>query len=143
MTDSTGVWGALERWRSLALLVPGVAFLAIAISDAFIAMANTGLNLTPSFAFEPAELTVSAGETVRWGFANGGHNASRRPGDADAVALPDDAEPFASYGPEQDPEVTLVSRGETHEHTFDVPGQDTDACIPHVDAGMAGTIRIE
>jgi hypothetical protein len=31
--------------------------------------------------------------------------------------LPEDAEPFGSYGPEQDPEVTLVSRGETYEHT--------------------------
>jgi plastocyanin len=95
------------------------------------------------FVFEPDELTVTVGETVRWGFASGEHNLSCRPGDADAVVLPDGAEPFASYGPEQDPEVTLVSRGETYEHTFEVPGQYTYVCIPHADAGMVGTIRVE
>lgn len=93
--------------------------------------------------FEPDELTVSVGETVRWGFAKGGHNLSCRPGDADEVVLPDGAEPFASYGPEQDPDVTLVSRGETYEHTFEVPGKYTYACIPHTDAGMIGTIHVE
>jgi plastocyanin len=93
--------------------------------------------------FEPDELTVSTGETVRWGFASGGHNVSCRPGDADAVVLPDGAAPFASYGPEQDPEVTLVSRGETYEHTFEVAGQYTYLCVPHADAGMVGTINVE
>jgi len=93
--------------------------------------------------FDPAELSVSAGETVRWGFANAGHNLSCRPEDADGVELPDGAEPFASYGPEQDPDVTLVSRGGTHEHTFEVAGQYTYVCIPHADAGMVGTINVE
>lgn len=95
------------------------------------------------FAFEPDELTVSVGETVRWGFASGGHNLSCRPEDADEAVLPDGAEPFASYGPEQDPEVTLVSRGETYEHTFEVAGQYTYVCIPHTDSGMVGTIHVE
>ena len=95
------------------------------------------------FAFEPDELTVTVGDTVRWGFASGGHNLSCRPEDDDAVVLPDGAEPFASYGPEQDPEVTLVSRGETYEHTFEVAGEYTYVCIPHADSGMVGTIRVE
>jgi plastocyanin len=95
------------------------------------------------FVFEPDELTVTVGETVRWGFASGGHNLSRRPEDADEVLLPDSAEPFASYDPDQDPEVTLVSRGGTHEHTFEVAGQYTYVCIPHADAGMVGTINVE
>ena len=69
------------------------------------------------FVFKPDELTVSVGETVRWGFASGGHNLSYRPEDDDGVVLTEDAAPFGSYGPEQDPEVTLVSRGETYEHT--------------------------
>ena len=46
MTDSR-VWDALERWRSVAFLAGGVSFVAIAINNAFIAMANTGVNLTP------------------------------------------------------------------------------------------------
>ena len=52
------------------------------------------------FAFQPDELTVSVGETVRWGFAESGHNVSCRPDDAGEVSLPDGAEPFASYSPE-------------------------------------------
>jgi hypothetical protein len=47
MTERVGAWGALERWRSVAFLAAGVSFLAIAINDAFIAMSNTGMNLTP------------------------------------------------------------------------------------------------
>ncbi len=93
--------------------------------------------------FEPDELTVSVGESVRWGFASGGHNLSCRLDDAEAVMLPDGAEPFASYGPERDPEVTLVPRGETYDHTFEVPGTYTYVCVPHADSGMVGTIHVE
>lgn len=95
------------------------------------------------FVFEPAELSVAVGETVRWGFASGGHNLSCRPADADEVVLPDGAEPFASYRPDQDPDVTLVQRGETYDHTFEVPGEYTYVCIPHTDAGMTGTIHVD
>jgi plastocyanin len=93
--------------------------------------------------FEPDELTVAVGNTVRWGFANDGHNLSCRPEDAEAVILPDSADPFASYGPDQSPGATLVSRGETYEHTFEVTGTYTYVCIPHVDDEMVGTIRVE
>jgi plastocyanin len=93
--------------------------------------------------FQPDELTVPVGETVRWGFVEGGHNVSCRPEDASEVVLPGDAEPFATYGPDDDPDVTLVSRGETYEHTFEVAGQYTYVCIPHADSGMVGTVRVE
>jgi len=95
------------------------------------------------YIFAPDEVTVSVGETVRWGFANSGHNLSCRPEDADAVVLPDGAEPFASFGADQDPGASLVPRGETYEHTFEVAGQYTYVCIPHVDNGMVGTIYVE
>ena len=95
------------------------------------------------FVFQPDELTVSVGETVRWGFAKGGHNVSCRPDDASKAVLPGDAEPFATYGPDDDPDVTLVQRGETYEHTFEVAGEYTYVCIPHADSGMVGTIRVE
>jgi plastocyanin len=94
-------------------------------------------------AFEPDDLTVEVGDTVRWGFASGSHNLSCRPGDDDGVALPDGAEPFGTYGPDQDPDVTYVSRGETYERTFDVAGTYTYVCIPHADAGMVGTVHVE
>lgn len=94
-------------------------------------------------AFAPSELTVTVGETVRWGFPTAGHNVSGRPADADTVTVPADAAPFASYGPHQPPEQHLVPRGGTYEHTFDVPGEYVYVCVPHVDRGMVGTVRVE
>ena len=93
--------------------------------------------------FEPAELTVAVGGTVAWGFPTSGHNVSCRPNDSDEVRLPDDAEPFASYGPEESPRRSLVPRGETYEYTFHEKGTYEYVCIPHVNQGMKGTIHIE
>lgn len=94
------------------------------------------------FVFEPAELAISVGETVRWGFASSGHNVGCRPDDSDAVELPADADPFASYGPEGSPG-KLVPQGEIFEHGFDVEGTYVYACLPHVSRGMIGTIHVE
>lgn len=93
--------------------------------------------------FEPAALTVAAGATVTWGFASAGHNVCCRPEDHERVALPDGAEPFASYGPDESPEGTIVPRGKTYEYTFEVPGEYTYVCIPHVERDMIGSIRVE
>lgn len=115
-----------------------------------------GCSLEPSFptadviagpdgdaVFEPAELTVTVEDTVIWGFASAGHNVSCRPADSERVALPDGADPFSSYAPEESPERSLVPRGDTYAHTFDVAGQYVYVCIPHVGRGMVGRIRVE
>lgn len=93
--------------------------------------------------FEPAELTVSVGATVTWGFPRAGHNVSCRPDDSSRVELPDEAEQFASYGPEESPQGSVVPRGETYEHTFEVVGEYVYVCIPHVSRDMVGTIHVE
>jgi len=93
--------------------------------------------------FEPATLTVKAGETVTWGFASAGHNVSCRPDDSGEVGLPADAEVFASYGPAESATGSLVPRGETYEYTFEVPGRYDYVCIPHDSLGMVGTIHVE
>lgn len=93
--------------------------------------------------FEPATLTVSAGETVTWGFASAGHNVCCRPQDHERATLPAEADPFASYGPAESPEATVVPRGKTYEHTFEVPGEYLYVCIPHVERDMAGSILVE
>jgi len=80
---------------------------------------------------------------VTWGFASAGHNVCCRPVDEDSVALPADAEGFASYGPDESPEGSVVPRGETYRHTFNVRGQYDYVCVPHESLGMAGTIRVE
>lgn len=93
--------------------------------------------------FEPAELTVQAGESVTWGFASAGHNVCCRPGDSDDASLPPDAGAFASYSPDESPDGSLVPRGNTYEHTFDVAGQYDYVCIPHESLDMTGTIYVE
>lgn len=93
--------------------------------------------------FEPAELTVTVGDTVTWGFVSAGHNVCCRAEDNDRVGYPGDTEGFASYGPDESPDSSFVPRGETYEHTFDVSGQYDYVCIPHDDLGMTGTIHVE
>lgn len=92
--------------------------------------------------FEPAAVPISAGETVRWGFASSGHNVCCRPAQSDRVELPDEADPFASYGSDESPR-SPVPQGETYERAFDVAGKYVYVCIPHVTRGMVGTIRVE
>jgi len=93
--------------------------------------------------FKPAELTVQVGESVTWGFASAGHNVCCRPDDSDEAGLPATAEGFASYSPDESPEGSLVPRGKTYEHTFDVAGQYDYVCIPHESLDMTGTIQVK
>jgi plastocyanin len=92
--------------------------------------------------FAPAELTVSAGDTVEWYFASPGHNVAAVPEHAPRVSLPEGADPFASYGADGDPN-ELESQGATYTHTFETSGEYTYVCIPHVRLGMVGTVTVE
>lgn len=92
--------------------------------------------------FEPATLTISAGDTVAWGFASSGHNICCRPEDNSEVEIPTSADPFASYGRDESPTRTFVPQGETYEHTFDVKGRYVYVCIPHVSQGMRGRVHV-
>lgn len=92
--------------------------------------------------FEPDELTVPVGDVVSWYFESPGHNVSCRPGDSDPIALPDGAEPFATYGSSESPR-SLVAQGERFDHQFRVPGTYVYVCVPHVPDGMIGRITVE
>ena len=141
-----GRWGAfrLDRRETLAVLGASLAgglsgcLSGPSFPDADIVAGADGKNV-----FEPAELTVAVGDTVTWGFASAGHNVCCRTDDNDRVGLPADTEGFASYGPDESPDGSFVPRGETYEHTFDVPGQYDYVCIPHDDLGMTGTVHVE
>lgn len=84
------------------------------------------------FRFEPREVTVSTGETVRWVWDAGGHNV--KPDD-----VPSESEWTGSPG----------GRTETHgegfeyEHAFEVAGTYGYVCVPHESFGMTGTVYVE
>lgn len=47
MTDTSGVWGSIQRWRSVAFFIAGVGFLLIAINFGAREAANTGVAVSP------------------------------------------------------------------------------------------------
>lgn len=98
-------------------------------------------------AFVPAEIEVSAGDTVVW------YNDNDRPHTVTAYedAIPGDAEFFASGGFDTEEAARngyesdfsgALDPGETYEHTFEVPGSYGYFCVPHEYGGMAGTIEV-
>lgn len=125
---------------SVGLLVTGLAGCmgSPAFSDADIIAGPNG-----DFRFQPDELRVDSGETVRWGFASAGHSVCAKPSVSDEVSIPSGADGFASFGPNESPHGTLVPRGETYERTLDVSGRYTYVCVPHVSAGMIAEIVVE
>jgi plastocyanin len=140
------VWGALRLGRRETLAVLGAGFiggLSGCVSGPTFPVADIIAGADGKNVFEPAILTVAVGETVTWGFASAGHNVCCRAEDNDRVGLPSDTEGFASYGPDESPDGSFVPRGDTYEHTLDVPGQYDYVCIPHDDLGMTGTINVE
>ncbi|HMB51576.1 MAG TPA: plastocyanin/azurin family copper-binding protein [Natronoarchaeum rubrum] len=98
-------------------------------------------------AFRPDTYEVSVGDTVVW------RNTSSRGHSITAYEdnIPEDAEYFATGGHESQSEAEdawtdsrsgNIQRGETFEHTFEVPGEYGYYCIPHVPQGMDGTIVV-
>lgn len=105
--------------------------------------------MTDELAFEPAEITVSVGQTVVW------ENVGSVPHSVTAydAEIPAEAAYFASggYDSEQaardgyvasDPDSGAIQGGESYEHTFEVAGTYEYFCIPH-ESSMTGTVRVE
>jgi plastocyanin len=100
---------------------------------------NDGLN------FEPAEVTVSVGDTVTWETVGSvAHSVT-----AYEDELPEDATYFASGGFDSEsaardnyPAEGSVGADETYENTFETAGEFPYFCIPH-ESGMKGTVVVE
>lgn len=90
--------------------------------------------------FEPEEVTVDAGATVRWEFKTPGHNVSSRPAASERCENPPDADPFASYS--GDTHTSLNAQGTSFEHRFTQPGTYVYVCVPHVAQGMVGSVTV-
>ncbi|AXG10965.1 DUF5059 domain-containing protein [Haloplanus rubicundus] len=98
-------------------------------------------------AFEPAELTVSVGDTVAWEWAAGEpHNVV-----AYEDGIPEGATYWASGGFESEEAARsgwengegAVQEGQSYVHTFETTGEHAYFCVPHEAAGMEGMIVVE
>lgn len=78
--------------------------------------------------FDPDELTVSTGTTVRFVWQSNTHNVvvTSQPEDADWPGHED-----------------IENDGFSFEYTFEVPGQYEYVCGPHQSQGMTGAIVVE
>jgi len=82
-----------------------------------------------SISFSPNDLTIEAGDIVRWVWSAGSHTVTSGTGLAD----PDIGILF---------DAPLNSANTTFEFTFDTPGDYPYFCRPHVGLGMTGVIRV-
>ncbi|WP_458187337.1 plastocyanin/azurin family copper-binding protein [Haladaptatus sp. NG-WS-4] len=81
--------------------------------------------------FEPAELSVSPGTTVKWEWESNTHNV-----------IPESQPDGSSWKGTPGGESKTYDSGYTYEHTFDTPGTYEYFCAPHKSAGMTGTIQV-
>ena len=86
-------------------------------------------------AFEPANLTIKAGDTVTW------VNNKMAPHNVifDAAQVPGGKEVADGLSQEQ----LTFSPGESYSSTFTEPGEYSYFCAPHRGAGMVGKIVVE
>jgi len=98
-------------------------------------------------AFDPAELTVSEGDTVAWKHTAGeAHSVT-----ADQDAIPEGGAYWASGGFDSEAAATngwedgrgAVQSGQSFVHTFETTGTHEYYCIPHEAAGMSGNVVVE
>jgi plastocyanin len=83
-----------------------------------------------NFSFSPANITITAGDTVEWDFLSGNHNAKSVIGAIDSFESP-----FFTSG--------------SYSRQFNIPGTISYYCVPHgfdnfdgTAGGMAGTITV-
>jgi plastocyanin len=104
-------------WLALMIALAGSAPL-LADDDAVVVIMR-------DMVFDPAEITIRAGQTVRW------ENHERR--QFHNVW-------FRELGEEPYP---YIFPDESLEKTFDQPGEFPYVCQPHEDRGMTGLVRVE
>ena len=98
-------------------------------------------------AYEPVELSVSAGDKVAWKHAGGEPHSVT----AYEANVPDGAAYWASGGFESEQAARdgwehgegAVQSGQSYVHTFETAGTHEYFCIPHEAAGMKGTVVVK
>ena len=109
-------------------MVLSTAVLFSQAADAAIYTVEVG----PDFAFQPAQITVSPGDTVVWEWSGAGlHTVTSGTGTADP-----------NSGVEFNSGAAAVAAPFTFSHTFNSTGSFDYYCAPHLAFGMTGVINV-
>jgi plastocyanin len=82
--------------------------------------------------YEPAELTVTVGDTVTWVWESDTHNV-----------VPSSQPDSANWSGTEGGDDQLYDQGHEYSYTFETAGTYEFYCTPHESAGMTGTITVE
>ncbi|UPV99497.1 plastocyanin/azurin family copper-binding protein [Halorussus gelatinilyticus] len=85
-----------------------------------------------SLVFEPAELTIATGTTVKWVWESDNHNV-----------VPSSQPEGANWQGTDGPPSKTYNTGHEYSHTFNTTGTFEYFCQPHKTAGMTGTITVK
>jgi len=110
---------------------------AAATSGAGGAAGTTVVKMTDKLTFDPANIIVKVGSTVRW--ENDSSIQHSTVDDSAKAPMPDDAKLPAGA---EAWDSGLLSQGATFEQAFTVPGDYTYFCLPHGASGMIGHITV-
>ncbi|MFB6206129.1 MAG: plastocyanin/azurin family copper-binding protein [Haloglomus sp.] len=83
-----------------------------------------------SLVFEPAEVYVKPGDTVKWTWKSSNHNI-----------VVQSQPKGANWKGTEGPKVKTYNEGHTYEHTFETKGTYEYVCFPHA-PGMAGSVVV-
>jgi plastocyanin len=98
-----------------------------------------------NYKFEPADVTIKAGDGVRWTMVSGGpHNVAFDPAEINAAAKPQLISNMSNQMSELSGPM-LQGAGETYEISFaNVPaGKYNYFCTPHLAMNMRGTVTVQ
>jgi len=84
-----------------------------------------------SLAYDPAELTIAPGTTVRWVWDSDNHNV-----------VPSAQPESADWGGTEGGDDQTYNTGHEYSYTFEVEGDYEYYCTPHRSAGMTGAITV-
>src|ERR687885_1354953 len=129
-TSSTGAGGGAAATKPPAASTP-------ASGGAGGGAQGQTVNMTDTYQFQPATLTVPRGATVTW--MNTGQQQHTVTDDPSKAANRADAQ-LPSGGQAWDS--GFIDAGKTFTHTFDTPGEYAYFCMPHEALGMVARITV-
>jgi len=88
-----------------------------------------------AFAFNPPDVMINVGDTIRWTWGSGGHSVVSGTGCVPDGKFCDSTDTECSTAP-------ILLAGATYSHTFTAAGTFPYFCMPHCTLGMVGNVTV-